>query len=269
MSGLSTVSPELPPRVAAMAVIVREAGARIMEIYRSGRFQVTLKDDRSPLTAADRAADAYLREALPARFGLPVVSEECEVPYEIRREWEEFWLVDPLDGSKDFMARNGQFAVNIALIRAGRPVCGVVFSPAQGDLYGAEEGLGAFVMRDGVCRRLPCVSVPGPIMMVSVHHHVPLADEFARLNGVSHHQTLGSSLKFGRVAEGSAHLYPRFAPTKEWDTAAGQILVAEAGGCMVDLVTRAAPAYNKPVMANHHFLAAGSGVRLDSLQLPA
>ncbi|HHL40345.1 MAG TPA: 3'(2'),5'-bisphosphate nucleotidase [Deltaproteobacteria bacterium] len=235
-----------------------------MEVYESGRFGVTSKDDErsSPLTLADLAANRVIIEGL-SRLSpqLPVLSEECrEVPYAERSRWERFWLVDPLDGTKEFLKRSDEFTVNIALVEGRSPVFGVVFAPARSLLYYGLRGRGAFRV-SGAGRPEPIRTAPyepgGPIRIVASRSHRSAGlDAFLQRLGDVRALSIGSSLKFCLVAEGSAHLYPRLGPTMEWDTAAAQAVVEAAGGLVTDLARRPL-ACNKPNLLNPSFMASG------------
>ncbi len=235
----------------------REAGRRIMQIYDDGAVEQKEKSDGSPLTAADmashRAIVAGLEEATP---DWPVLSEEsAEVGYHLRRTWERFWLVDPLDGTKEFIKRNGEFTVNIALVEHGVPVMGVVYAPVLEVAYYAERGAGAFVQRGNSAAQPIRVAqhLAGPVRVVASRSH---SDErtAALLAKLGEHQCvgMGSSLKLCLVAEGRAQLYPRLGPTMEWDTAAAHAVVNEAGGTVCDLGGNELQ-YNKPDLHNPEF----------------
>ncbi|QOI97850.1 MAG: 3'(2'),5'-bisphosphate nucleotidase CysQ [Flammeovirgaceae bacterium] len=233
----------------------------ILEIYHSENFNTELKADRSPLTMADKRAHSTILSAL-AEANIPVLSEEGkDVPYELRRNWEYLWLVDPLDGTKEFLKRNGEFTVNIALIHNQRPVLGVVAVPVSGDVYYAAEGNGAFVKRNGKAIQLPKRSPvnlmqPGIRVVASRSH---LNDETKAFIDSLNNPTLvskGSSLKFMLLAEGIADVYPRFAPTMEWDTAAAHTIVREVGLCVLQRDAETELVYNKPDLINPHFISA-------------
>jgi 3'(2'), 5'-bisphosphate nucleotidase len=219
--------------------IAREAGAAILEVYGT-RFSAAEKADLSPLTEADLASHRIiqrrLRELTPE---IPLLSEEGrDVPFEERRQWSTFWLIDPLDGTKEFVKRNGEFTVNIALIQDHAPILGVVFSPVLDALYAGAPGIGAFLeSADGERRdigvRWP---TPGRPSVVSSRSHRD--DRLGRaLERLGPHEAvaMGSSLKLCLVADGSADLYPRLGPTSEWDTAAAHAVVCAAGGRVCDL----------------------------------
>jgi 3'(2'), 5'-bisphosphate nucleotidase len=217
----------------ALLPIVARAGAAIMQVYGDG-FTVQRKDDNSPLTLADLESQRVIVEGLnrltPA---IPILAEEsAQAPWAERKTWSLLWVVDPLDGTREFVKRNGEFTVNIALVRGHEPVLGVVSAPAQGLLYWGAAGVGAFSQTEGGAQIPIHVSVPhDPLRVVGSRSHASAetAGYLARL--APHVMTgIGSSLKFCLVADGKADLYPRFGPTSEWDTAAGQALLEAAGG---------------------------------------
>lgn len=223
------VSRELLDRVTAIAL---EAGDKILEIYQSD-IAVTRKDDDSPLTQADLAAHHHIVAGLGALApDIPVLSEEAaDIPYATRRQWNRYWLVDPLDGTKEFIKRNGEFTVNIALIEDGRPTLGVVHGPVLRQTWIAAEGLGAWRLESGQKIAIRTRKAPArPALVVSKSHRDAALEAF--LERMPEHDAVsrGSSLKFCLVADGVADLYPRTGPTSEWDTAAGQCVAEQAGG---------------------------------------
>lgn len=230
---------------------VVEAGAEIMAVYsHPSRWETRKKDDDSPLTAADTVANrvlvARLNELTPA---IPVLAEESEMPpWSQRKQWRECWVVDPLDGTREFLKRNDEFTVNVALVRDNRPILGVVHAPALQRWYYAARHEGAW-RQDGkkapvkldVSKRSP----DRPWKVVgSRSHNTPEFDEFVARLGEVEIVTMGSSLKLCLVADGSADVYPRPGPTSEWDTAAAHAVVAEAGGQVVNLETGETLTYN-------------------------
>ncbi|HSO17900.1 MAG TPA: 3'(2'),5'-bisphosphate nucleotidase CysQ [Desulfosarcina sp.] len=255
------------------------AGRAILGVYESDEFQVEQKADDSPLTLADRRAHAIIKTAL-ADSGVPVLSEEGrDIPFAERRRWPRMWIVDPLDGTKEFIKRNGEFTVNIALAEAGAPTMGVVFVPVADCLYFADRDLGAYrieaINRAGAeavdaadnldplverAVRLPVPRDPDRpfTIMGSRSHATPeleaYVEEMRRQHGTVDFISAGSSLKICRVAEGRADVYPRLGPTMEWDTAAGQA-VAVAGGARVVRHDDGRPlAYNKENLLNPWFI---------------
>jgi len=256
----------------AVAGIAESAGRAILEIYETD-FAVEAKADDSPITEADRRANEVIRASLTALPGeRPILSEEARtVPWEVRRHWKEYWLVDPLDGTKEFIQRNGQFTVNIALVRAGRPVLGVVHVPVTGVTYGGIVGRGAWRRTRGGERQAIGVRPlgGGPVRVVgSRSHRGPDLDGYLERLGPHEMVPMGSSLKFCIVAEGNADVYPRLGPTSEWDTAAAEAVLTAAGGRVV--ANDGEPiAYNKgPDLLNPWFIASGDDSRDWTSYLP-
>ncbi|MEJ2383208.1 MAG: 3'(2'),5'-bisphosphate nucleotidase CysQ [Xanthomonadales bacterium] len=219
--------------------IAAEAGAAILDIY-GEEFDVVSKADDSPLTQADLASHRVITAAL-ARLTphIPLLSEEsADIPFSERTRWQEYWLIDPLDGTKEFIKRNGEFTVNIALIRAHRPVMGVVHVPVTGVTYSGIVGAGAQRHeRDGAARRIS-VRLPSaqpPVVVGSRSHANPDLERHLAALGEYELVSMGSSLKFCLLAEGLADFYPRLGPTSEWDTAAAHAVVLAAGGQIVTL----------------------------------
>jgi 3'(2'), 5'-bisphosphate nucleotidase len=256
---------ELVGQVQQIAI---EAGAVIMDIYNNADdFNVETKSDNSPLTRADKAAnDLIVRRLQALTPSIPIVSEEGkDIPYETRRGFEYNWLVDPLDGTKEFIKRNGEFTVNIALIHQQKAVLGVVYAPVPELLYWAFENGGAFCKDKGQTGRISAAQ----FQLADAHlkavcsrsHLTPETEAFlAQLDNPSL-VSRGSSFKFLLLAQGLAHVYPRMAPTMEWDTAAAQIVLEEAGGTVLENGTNAPLRYNKEVLRNPHFVAYGKLVQ--------
>ncbi|WP_038030210.1 3'(2'),5'-bisphosphate nucleotidase CysQ [Thermonema rossianum] len=235
---------------------VYEAGAVIMHYFRSVHLQVEQKKDESPLTIADREANSILTHMLERYSGHPVVSEEnAMLPYEERCRWHKFWLVDPLDGTKSFIRGEETFTVNVALIKGQLPVMGLLYAPAYDTLYYAVQGQGAFrVQQRGQAQPLKRPPMPPYLTaLISKSHRGNQDKELLRGLPVKHFVPLSSALKFARVAEGKAHIYVRTGPTMEWDTAAGQAIVEEVGGVVLDLQGNPL-IYNKKEMRNDGFV---------------
>ncbi len=250
------------------------SGKAILEVYQTA-FSVEMKEDHSPLTLADKRSHEILYTGLSQLGNLPVLSEEMkQVSYEERKGWRQFWLVDPLDGTKEFIKRNGEFTVNIALIDDTEPIFGLIYVPVSGKFYYGLKGHGSYVfsLSDSkvipgsfndiipLSRRLPIehTSAGQYIIVASRSHLSPKTEayinEAKRKHPVVNIVSAGSSLKFCLVAEGRADAYPRFAPTMEWDTAAGQIIVVESGKKLVRCDTMETLSYNKPDLLNPDFL---------------
>jgi len=242
----------------AVRALAKQAADAIMLVY-EGAFDVAHKDDRSPLTAADLAAHRILVDGLKALTpGIPVLSEEsADLDVSRRRAWSRYWCVDPLDGTREFVKRNGEFCICVALIEDGAPVLGVVHAPVSGRCHYAAQGLGAFVVEaDGATRAIRVVA-PSAVWRVAgsrSHGDARTASVLARL-GANEHRPMGSALKFGLIAEGEADLYLRFGPTSEWDTAAGQCIVEEAGGAVLDLHGQALRYNQRDSILNPDFVA--------------
>lgn len=242
-----------------LKTIARKAGEAIMAIYGEDDFAVEMKDDKSPLTAADKASHEVIIAGLQKHWPyIPILSEEgADISYEVRRKWQRFWLVDPLDGTKEFIKRNGEFTVNIALIEGQSPFAGVVYVPVQDKLYWGIAGKGAW-MQEGASEpkslkvRKPD-SKKGLTVVKSRSHPSPELEEYLKTIKVAEALSVGSSLKLCVVAEGKADLYPRLGPTMEWDTAAGQAVVEAAGGEVVNLENNPIT-YNKQNLLNECFI---------------
>lgn len=254
------------------------AGNEILEVYDT-KFDVEYKDDKSPLTLADKKASDKIIEEL-RQFQLPVLSEEgVHEAFEKRKTWNKLWIVDPLDGTKEFVKRNGEFTVNIALVEDGNPTLGVIFSPVLKDLYFAAKGIGAYKIDRHdfmplieeirttsldklltMAQKLPRVSGRDNYVVVASRSHMSSETyEHIEQLKLKHRQveiaTTGSSIKMCLVAEGIADEYPRFGPTMEWDTAAGQAILQNAGCSLIDEETKQPMRYNRENLLNNWFIA--------------
>lgn len=247
------------PLLEQVRTIARQAGDVVMAVYATD-FDVRGKEDASPVTLADERAEALILEALHRlEPQIPVIAEEAVAAGRIPEVDERFWLVDPLDGIKEFISRNGEFTVNIALIQGGVPVLGVVHAPAIGRMFAGEVGSGASVEDAQGHRAIHCRSVPVEgLTVVASRSHGDAAALDAFLDGrkVAALRNAGSSLKLCLVAAGEADLYPRLGRTMEWDIAAGHAVLAAAGGRVTDL-SGAPLRYGKPGFDNPHFVAMG------------
>ncbi|MHC1729350.1 MAG: 3'(2'),5'-bisphosphate nucleotidase CysQ [Syntrophobacteraceae bacterium] len=247
--------------------IVKKAGEVILEVYET-EFEVKRKDDNSPVTLADTRSHRIIADALCSRYPeIPIVSEEGNgVPFEVRRNWERFWLVDPLDGTKEFVKRNGEFTINIALVERCEPVLGVIYIPVQDRLFVGDTRDGCWEVGDEGRRPLRVSIVPpgGPVRIVRSRSH-PSPGLENLLSLIPSHEIInrGSALKFCAVACGEAEFYPRFGPTWEWDTAAGHAIVTAAGGVMLGLSGKPF-VYNKESLLNGPFIVSSSLEWLES-----
>jgi 3'(2'), 5'-bisphosphate nucleotidase len=244
-----------------VCAIARAAGTAILEVY--GRdFAVQLKEDRSPLTEADQVAHRIIKDRLNAlEPQMPVLSEES-APHELacRRSWSRYWLVDPLDGTKEFLKRNGEFTVNIALVDQHRAVLGVVLAPTIDRLYFGAVEHGAWRQEgNGAALPIRVRAAAATVLRVVGSRSHPSAELAAYLAGLGPHEIvpMGSSLKICLVAEGTADIYPRLGPTSEWDTAGAQAILESAGGRMIDRAGQSLRYNSKDDLLNPHFLAFG------------
>lgn len=242
----------------AILQIACDAGDAIMKVYVQD-FAVEFKGDNSPLTAADTAAHHIIEQGLNILTpGIPVLSEEsADIDWQTRKAWPRYWLVDPLDGTREFVKKNGEFTVNIALVEEGRASFGVIYAPALKILWWGDEVQGAFVRQGSITRKIAVdKSQRTPLRVAASRSHLDetTAAALARMGEVEP-LSMGSSLKFCRIAEGTLDVYPRFAPTSEWDTAAGQAILEAAGGVVLHLDGSPFRYNTKDSLLNPHFIA--------------
>lgn len=260
------MSPDRATLLPAVVDIVRGASAAILEVYGSADFATTTKADASPLTIADLRAHALISQALKSLTpGIPILSEEgAAIPFDERRHWLRHWLVDPLDGTKEFVRRNGEFTVNIALIENHEPILGVVGVPVSGVVYSGGPGVGAWRQRAGEPAHAIAVTKPAanPLRVIgSKSHRGDSLDALLAKLGPHEFVPVGSALKFCLVAEGTADFYPRLGPTSEWDTAAAHAVVLGAGGSVLEASGRPLRYNTKADLLNPHFLVFGDASR--------
>jgi 3'(2'), 5'-bisphosphate nucleotidase len=238
-------------------IIAKKAGEATLEIYNKD-FSIEYKDDKSPLTEADKKSNEIICNSLEELYpNTPILSEENkEIPYEDRKNWEYYWCIDPIDGTKEFIKKNGEFTINIALIYKNEPILGVVYAPVLDDMYSAKRGEGAY--KNG--EKLPLKTnsnISEKIFVVASKSHLSKeTQEFIdSLDSKEIEQvSKGSSLKLCMVAEGEADIYPRLAPTMEWDTAAADAIVRESGKMTYEFETKKPLAYNKKNLLNPWFI---------------
>lgn len=251
---------DLPGYLEEIIRVAELAGREILHVYHSGEFETTFKEDHSPLTKADHAAHHCIREhLLKLTPDCPFLSEESEeVPYAVRSQWSQYWLVDPLDGTKEFVKQNGEFTVNIALISGQNPVLGVVHAPVFQKTFAAARATGARLIDAEGTRGIRSADFRREELTVvaSRSHSTEKTRLFLDRIGARHTLSIGSSLKICLVAEGKAHLYPRLGPTMEWDTAAAHCVLNESGGSL-SCIEGEPLLYNRPDMRNPHFIACG------------
>jgi 3'(2'), 5'-bisphosphate nucleotidase len=246
--------------------IAKQAGDKIMEIYQDEDFEVQLKTDNSPLTKADLAAHNIIVNFLETRYpSIPCLSEEsAHIEFNERRKWTQCFIIDPLDGTKEFIDRNGEFTVNIALQKDGKPILGVIYVPTTGILYYAAEGDGAYKQQSGYpserikVRKIKKDDELEPIkVMTSRRNQLESVRDMCQSLGNCQFMSFGSSLKMCMIAEGNADIYPKLAPTSEWDTAAAQVILEQAGGRLVALNFERFLYNQKESLINPSFLAIG------------
>jgi 3'(2'), 5'-bisphosphate nucleotidase len=243
--------------------IARLASIEILKVYNSPDFGIQSKKDESPMTAADLASNHVITEGLAQLdFKCPILSEETlEIPFEERRHFDYFWVVDPLDGTKEFIKRNGEFTINIALMHHNKPILGVVYVPDTEGGYFAVKNGGAFKIENGLEKRIACstfrLTDKGLKIPISRSHRNLETDNLFADYVEPVLVPCGSSLKFLKMAEGLFDIYPRIGTTMEWDTAAPQIILEEAGGQILEWVTRKPLIYNKKDLRNPNFIAHG------------
>lgn len=232
----------------------KAAGDEIIKIYESGDFSVESKSDNSPLTLADKASHLKIVSFLE-KTGIPILSEEGrDIPFEERSNWPYFWMIDPLDGTKEFIKKNGEFTVNIALIKGDKPVLGVVYPPILDEMYSAVEGEGATLDGKKITTSKAGLDQSGLKVVASRSHMSPETQEFVDKLDSPEIVSKGSSLKLLMVASGEADVYPRFGPTMEWDTAAAHVIVTEAGGKVMKTDMVNPVVYNKEDLLNPFFI---------------
>jgi 3'(2'), 5'-bisphosphate nucleotidase len=248
--------------------IIRQAGDEIVKVYQSDDYQVKRKNDETPLTLADRKSNTVLVKGLQGLFPeIPYLSEESKkTPYQERKGWGHLWLIDPLDGTKEFIKENGEFSINLALIKDGKPIFGILYLPVLGLFYYAGKGYGSYkIEKNGKTIGLKPekdnkndVDRNIRVIFSKSHYNQETREYVDRIKKQYYHTemiSVGSAMKLAYLAEGKADIYPRLAPTMEWDIAAGQIIVEEAGGSVVSFQEKKSLIYNKEDLRNPWFVA--------------
>lgn len=237
----------------SVIAIAQKAGDILLNIQKTG-FLIDYKADASPVTIADQESSLFLTQELKKIKPVPVLSEESIVPYHARSTWDMYWMIDPLDGTKEFIKNQSEFCINITLMENNKPTLAIIYAPALKELHAAVKGQGTFHQNV----RLPTQSTKLRIA-ISRFHHSEQSKKF--LNNFQDYETVcvGASLKFGRMAIGQIDIYPRFQGSSEWDIAAGHLILQEAGGNIMDLTTHNEPLYNKETLENNHFFAYRNG----------
>jgi 3'(2'), 5'-bisphosphate nucleotidase len=258
------LSAEQTDKVLSLLIL---AGKEIMNIYRSDYFGIKMKPDDSPVTLADLAADELIKKGLSEITpGIPVYSEETkDVPWSERAKWNELWILDPLDGTKEFIGRTDEFCISLALVEGVTAVAGFIYAPVSEESWFALKGSGAWKIEKEERKRLPLTLQTGPYRLnVSRTHHSSKEElwinEFKKENEIRR-EIIGSAIKFCRIAEGLTDLYPKFSLIHEWDIAAGQVIIEEAGGRIIEPATGKPPVFNKEDYHQPPFVAFGARVR--------
>jgi 3'(2'), 5'-bisphosphate nucleotidase len=261
--------------------IIKKAGNEILKVYSGNDFQVKMKSDQTPLTIADKKSNDVIVKSLKELFPeVPILSEESEkTPYNLRKKWKYLWMVDPLDGTKEFIKKNGEFSINLALIKNGKPVFGILYLPVLELFYYAGKRYGAYkIEKNGKAIGLKPEKdnkndVDRIIKVIFSKSHYnqetrEYVDRIKKQYCYTEMISVGSAMKLAYLAEGKADIYPRLAPTMEWDIAAGQIIVEETGGKVIDFLGKKPLIYNKDNLRNPWFLAFGNGIeyRLSSIE---
>jgi 3'(2'), 5'-bisphosphate nucleotidase len=233
--------------------ISKKASLKILDIYNKCDLNIKYKEDESPITLADSYSNDIIISELKKISDYPILSEENEIiDYSIRKTWKYFWMIDPLDGTKDFIAKNDQFTINIALIENCKPILGVINAPSQKQVYWAQIGKGAYLNNKKIYNHSNRTHLIGAD---SLFHSTDKTKEFFLKNHIEVIKRYGSALKICKLAEGEIDVYPRFNGTKEWDTAAAQIIAEEAGCKVIDIITKKEMLYNKDNIKNNYFIA--------------
>ena len=234
----------------SLKIVVSNAGDILCSLFQKN-IEIQRKLDTSLVTEADLKSNSFITAELQKILNIPVLSEEALVPYEERKNWKQYWLIDPLDGTKGFVNGNGEFTINTALMQENKPIVGMIYAPISKELHYACRGEGC--MHENVPEFT--THLERPIISVSRHFHSAETQAFLNKYNLKSTLTVGAALKFGRLAVGQIDIYPRFQGSSEWDIAAGHLIVQEAGGKIIDLKTKSQPLYNKKTLENNFFIA--------------
>jgi 3'(2'), 5'-bisphosphate nucleotidase len=254
-------------QISAIIALLENAGKEILNIYYNKDYNTRMKEDNSPVTMADLASDKLIKAGLNKITPyVPVFSEETkEVDYEIRSKWNPLWILDPLDGTKEFIARNNEFCISLALVSDRQPVAGFIYAPVTNETWIAVKGEGAYKLTEGKKVRLPFLTPSGAYRInISRTHHSEKETEWIEKFRKHHDAVIaiyGSAVKFCKIAEGISDIYPKFNLINEWDIAAGHLIIEEAGGVVIETDSLKPPVYNKKEYLQPPFIAFGSRVR--------
>jgi 3'(2'), 5'-bisphosphate nucleotidase len=247
--------------------LIERAGKEIVKIYHHGDFNIKTKSDNSPVTRADLASDKIIKSGLRVITpGIPVFSEETkEIDFKIRSKWNPLWILDPLDGTKEFIARNDEFCISLALVADNLPVAGFIHSPVTLETWMAIKNEGAYKISEGKKIRLPFLTPSGTYRINRSRSHHSEKEEKWIENFRKQNETViaifGSAIKFCKIAEGISDIYPKFSRIHEWDIAAGHLIIEESGGRIIETITMKPPVYNKESYFQPPFIAFGKRIR--------
>jgi 3'(2'), 5'-bisphosphate nucleotidase len=245
--------------------IVTKAG-KILEKYWNATLNIETKLDGSIVTQADLEVNEFLTQNLTNVYPVPIISEEKIPDWEVRKEYKDYWLIDPLDGTLEFINRFGDFCICVAYMREQRPICGIIHAPALDETYVGIENAGVSFYQKGKREKLQFPTTDYFIVAKSRFHNEKIVDDFCTRNGIAQHVIAGGAIKFGRIALGTISVYPRYYGPKEWDVAAGDIIVHESGGRMTSIATKQPLLYNNENMQVDPFLAIGHGMLLHDIR---
>lgn len=255
-------------QVSAVIELLALAGDEIMKVYSSDDFSVKIKDDNSPVTRADLASDEIIKTGLQSITpGINIFSEETkDIDYSERKLWNPLWILDPLDGTKEFVERNGEFCISLALVKDKLPIAAFIHAPVTSETWYSIRGQGAYLLCNGVKTRLPLVTKSNSALTVNIsrnHFNSTEAAWIEKLKSTRQVDVIsqGSAIKFCRIAEGKTDIYPKFGRIHEWDIAAGDLIVSESGGTVIETDRRQPPVYNKEDYMQPHFIAFGQGIK--------
>jgi 3'(2'), 5'-bisphosphate nucleotidase len=254
-------------QISAIIVLLENAGKKILEVYYSNDFKTRVKEDDTPVTKADLASDKHIKAGLNTITPeINVFSEETkEIDYQIRSKWNPLWILDPLDGTKEFIARNNEFCISLALISDREPVAGFIHAPVTNETWIALKGQGAYRLAEGKKVKLPFLTPSGAYRInISRTHHSEKESEWIERFKEQHDAVIsiyGSAVKFCKIAEGISDIYPKFSLIHEWDIAAGHLIIEESGGVLIETATLKPPVYNKKEYFQPPFIAFGARVR--------
>jgi 3'(2'), 5'-bisphosphate nucleotidase len=251
-------------QISDILLLTEKAGREISRIYNLSDFKIRIKEDDSPVTMADLASDEIIKSGLSAITpGIPVFSEETkDVPFSTRSLWNPLWILDPLDGTKEFIARNGEFCISLALVLDNKPIAGFIHAPIQNETWIAFKGNGAYKLSEGTRVKLPFLTPSGSYRInVSRHNYTEKEAEWIEGFQKDHESIIsiqGSAVKFCKIAEGITDVYPKFSSIHEWDIAAGHLILEESGGRIIETESGKSPVYNKENYFQPSFIAYGA-----------